>query len=214
MYNLSNQSASCLFREHLLSRLFEIRATLVIKLLFCVRCSSLSLRVLQWLSILVLVSRRSLLYAHHSSGIANLIIVIGHTTHTSVHSRIESLRTNGSNSTLSRNNRRLGSCCLLHFWLLPNNIKHTIFEGLFIFTEPILLPGVIQQFDIEVVSLHTFVEQAHAIFVVRILFKFQTSAILHIFFEFNRVTAAQLIERRLQLLFLNVFVFLILVFSW
>ena len=115
----TENALSGLFREHLLSCFLEIRATLIIKLLFCVRRSSLSLSVLQRLRVLVLVSRWSLLHTHHCTCISTLPWVISYSTHSSVHSRIHSLWTCSSYSTLSWYNRRLRNCCSLNFWLFP-----------------------------------------------------------------------------------------------
>ena len=142
MYNLSNQSASCLFREHLLSRLFEIRATLIIKLLFCVCRSSLRLCVLQGLRILVLVRSWSLLHPHHCPSISALACVVSYGAHTRVHSRVHSLRSSSCNSTLTRHNRRLSSVCL-NLWLFPYDVEHTILQGFLVFAQAILFPSII-----------------------------------------------------------------------
>ena len=45
------------------------------------------------------------------------------------------------------------------------------------------------------------------------MLKLQASTVLHIFFEFYRITAAEFVESRLQLLLLNVFVLLVLIFT-
>ena len=77
---------SCFFRKHLLSCFFEVRATFIVELLFCVSCSSLRLRILQGLLVLVLVRCWRLLHAHHGAGVAALTCVVTHAAHSGVHS--------------------------------------------------------------------------------------------------------------------------------
>ena len=62
--------------------------------------------------------------------------------------------------------------------------------------------------------LQTALEKAYARPVVRLLFEFECTAVLHELTELRRVTAAQLLQRRLDLLFLDVVVLFILRSSW
>lgn len=189
--------SSGLLWEHLLGCLLEIGATFIIKLLFCVRRSSLRLSVLKRLRVLVLVRSRRLLHAHHGAGVSALPRVVAHRAHPRVHSWIESLWSRGRDSAFTGHHWRLSHCSCLNLWLFPYYVKHAVLECFFIFTKTVLLPGVVEDLDVEVVTFHALIEEADAVFVVRVLLELQTPAILHIFFEFDWVAAAELIQRSL-----------------
>jgi hypothetical protein len=40
----------------------------------------------------------------------------------------------------------------------PNHVQHAIFQCLFIFAEPVLLPSVVKNLSIKAVSLHALVK--------------------------------------------------------
>ena len=106
------------------------------------------------------------------------------------------------------------SCVLLTAWLLADDIKHTVLEGLLVLAQPVLLPGVVVHVSVEVVSAHALDEESFARAVVRLLLELQAAAVLHELSEFRRVAAAQLLQRRFNLLFLNRVVLLVLAAAW
>jgi len=77
----------------------------------------------------------------------------------------------------------------------------------------VLLPSVVQHPRIKTVPLHALVKQTQSVFVVRLLFELQTAAVLHVLLKLNRAAAAQIVERRLQLLLFDVLVLLVLVLA-
>ena len=62
--------------------------------------------------------------------------------------------------------------------------------------------------------LQAALEKAHARPVVRLLLELECTAVLHELTELRGVTAAQLFQRRLDLLFLDVIVLFILRSAW
>ena len=63
-------------------------------------------------------------------------------------------------------------------------------------------------------TVKALLEKTNHELVVRILFKLQLSAVLHELLEFYRVTLAQLLERSLDLLFLDIIILVVLVAAW
>lgn len=127
---------SRLLGEHLLGCFLEVRATLIIKLLFCVGRSSLGLCILQRLLILlILIGSRRLLHSHHRSAVSTLPAVICHGTHSCVHSWVETSGSGSGNTALPWHHGRLyGSAgVLLNFRFFPYDIEHAILQRLFIF---------------------------------------------------------------------------------
>lgn len=92
--------------------------------------------------------------------------------------------------------------------------EHTVFESFFVFLKPILLPSVVKDASIKVVSRHTILKEADAGLVVGLLFKPQRSAVLHELLELTWVAAAELFKRCLYLLFFDVGVFFIFRATW
>lgn len=82
-------------------------------------------------------------------------------------------------------------------------------EGLFVALEPVLLPGVVEYFTVEAVLLHARLEEPDQMFVVGRLRELQLLTVLHVVLEARREAAAQLSERGLDLLFLDVVVLLV-----
>ena len=72
-----------------------------------------------------------------------------------------------------------GSCVLLSSGLLSDNVQYTVLEGLFVLAQPVLLPGVVVNVAIEVVSPHAVDEETFAGSVVGLLFEFERAAVLH-----------------------------------
>ena len=73
---------------------------------------------------------------------------------------------------------------VLFLRLLGNNVHQTIFESLLVFCKPILLPSVVKDAWVEVMTLHATFEESNACFVVWRLLKFERSTVLHVLFEF------------------------------
>ena len=84
------------------------------------------------------------------------------------------------------------SSILLHLRLLADHSKHTVFQGLFIFRKPILLPGIVHYASVKLVSHHTGLEEVYACFVVWLLLELKRSAVLHKLLETGRMSAAEL----------------------
>ena len=72
-----------------------------------------------------------------------------------------------------------GACVLLSTWLLSDHVKYTVLEGFLVLAQPVLLPGVVVNVAIEVVSPHAVDEETFAGSVVGLLFKFERAAVLH-----------------------------------
>ena len=94
--------------------------------------------------------------------------------------------------------------------LLANDVEHTVLESLLILGEPVLLPGVVKDASIEVVSLHAALEEADASAIVGLLLEFQRSAVLHELTELAGVSTAQLLKGSFDLLLLDGVVLFIL----
>lgn len=154
--------------EHLLSSLLEVRSTFVVKLLFSVGCSSLSLGILDSSPILLcLVGCRSLLHSHHC-----LAVCI---RHFSLSSRDSTFPWDDGGLSIS-----LG--------LFTDNIKHAILEGFFVFTQSVLLPNEVMQLWVETISFHALVEQTNAVFVIWVFFELQTATIFHVLLILDWIT--------------------------
>ena len=92
---------------------------------------------------------------------------------------------------------------LLSARLLSDHVEHTVLESLLVFAQPVLLPGVVVDVTVEVVSPHAVDEEAFAGAVVWLLLELKAAAVLHELTELGRVAAAQLLKRRFNLLLLN-----------
>ena len=95
-------------------------------------------------------------------------------------------------------------------WLLLDDVHHAVLERLFVLRQSVLLPCVVEDAAIHVMPLQAALEKAHARPVVRLLLELECTAVLHELTELRGVTAAQLLQRRLDLLFLDVVVLFIL----
>lgn len=94
--------------------------------------------------------------------------------------------------------------------LLSNDIEDTVLQGFLIFAETVLLPSVVLDFDVEVMSGHARLEEADHGFVVGLRFELERTAVVHVFFELRGVAAAQLVQGSVNLLLFNVVILLIL----
>ena len=98
--------------------------------------------------------------------------------------------------------------------LLANDVQHAVFESLLVLRQSVLLPSVVKDSGIEVVSLHALLKEANASSIVRLLLELQRTAILHKLPKFGRMAPAKLLQRRLNLLLLDGIVLLVLATAW
>ena len=77
---------------------------------------------------------------------------------------------------------------LFRFFL--NQIHQLFLQSIFILRQPILLPGIVKDVRLEVVTLHATFKESSASLVVWFLFKFEGSAVFHEFLEFSWLSAA------------------------
>lgn len=82
----------------------------------------------------------------------------------------------------------------IHFWPLSDYVEHAILEGLLVFREEVLLPGIVAHVRVQVVPLEALLEEAEAILIIRLLLKLQTSAIYHVIVKFLRNSFAEILE--------------------
>lgn len=73
--------------------------------------------------------------------------------------------------------------------LFANNVQNWVFQGFFIFAESVLLPGVVHSLGVILVSSHAVHKHSDTSAVVRLLFEFKRTAVVHEFFEFVRMAA-------------------------
>ena len=97
-----------------------------------------------------------------------------------------------------------------HTGLLANNVQHTVFQSLLIFRKAILLPGVIEDSWVVLMARQATLEEVKAGPVVGLLFELEASAVLHELTELTWVASTQLLQRSLNLLFLDVVVLFVL----
>lgn len=82
-------------------------------------------------------------------------------------------------SSLVGGTGRCGLRVLLSAWLLPDDVEHTVLESLLVLAQPVLLPGVVVNVTVEVVSPHAVDEETFAGAIVGLLFELQAAAVLH-----------------------------------
>jgi hypothetical protein len=82
----------------------------------------------------------------------------------------------------------------IHFWPLSYYVEHAILEGLLVFREEVLLPGIVADVRVQVVPLEALLEEAEAILVIGLLLKLQTSAIYHVVVKLLRNSFAEILE--------------------
>ena len=99
---------------------------------------------------------------------------------------------------------------LLFLGLLLNDVHQAALQGLFVFRQPILLPGIIEDLWVKVVTLHAAFKESYARLVVWLLLKFEGSAVLHEGLELMGMAAAQVFEWRLNLLLLDCCILVVL----
>ena len=103
---------------------------------------------------------------------------------------------------------------VLHAGLLADDVEHGVLEGLLVLGQTVLLPRVVEDAWVKVVALHAALEVVQAGAIVGLLLELERPAVLHVLAELSRVTAAELLERRLDLLLLDVVVLLVLGATW
>lgn len=82
------------------------------------------------------------------------------------------------------------------------------------FAKPVLLPGVVEDLGIELVTLHALLEVADADSVVWSLLELQASAVLHVVLELVGLALAEVIQGGFDLLLFDSVVFLVFGASW
>lgn len=98
--------------------------------------------------------------------------------------------------------------------LLSNYIHHRVLQGFFIFAQSVLLPGVVHQCAVEVVSVHAGFKEIQTATIVGLLLEFKRTAVFHEFFKFVGLSTTQLFKGRFDFLFFNVIVLFIFRTSW
>lgn len=73
-----------------------------------------------------------------------------------------------------------------------------------------MLPGVVHQFTVELVSIHARLKEGETCAVVGLLFKFERSAVIHELFELMGLTATKLLQGRFDFLLFNIVIFFVL----
>ena len=99
-------------------------------------------------------------------------------------------------------------------WLFADDIEHAIFQGFFIFGQPVLLPGIVKDARILLVSGHTAFKKVDTGAIVGLLFKLKRTTVLHELKELSWVTLAKFFKRSLDLLFLDVVILFVLGATW
>ena len=103
-----------------------------------------------------------------------------------------------------------GARSVLSARLFPDDVQYAVFERFLVLAQTVLLPRVVVDVAVEVVSAHAVDEETLACAIVRLLLELQAPAVLHELSKFGRVPAAELLERRFNLLLLNRVVLLVL----
>ena len=98
--------------------------------------------------------------------------------------------------------------------LLADDVQHAVLESLLVLRQSVLLPSVVKDSGIEVVSLHALLKEANASSIVRLLLELQRAAILHKLPKLGRMAPAKFLQRRLNLLLLDGIVLLVLATAW
>ena len=84
--------------------------------------------------------------------------------------------------------------CIGYSRALSNDVEHAILESFFVLTQPVLLPGVVKDTPVKLMTLHAVLEEAHARSVVGLLLELERAAVLHKLSELRRVSTAQFFE--------------------
>ena len=87
----------------------------------------------------------------------------------------------------------LGARCLFTR-LFADDVEDTIFEGLLVFRQPVLLPGVVEDSAVKVVPLQARFKEADTSPIVGLLLEFEGTAVLHELSEFRRVATTELLQ--------------------
>ena len=97
---------------------------------------------------------------------------------------------------------------------LVDDAHHRLLECLPLEEKAVLVPDEVGCAQLEVVALHATLEEREDIAVIGICCKGETSAVVHVLFEFRGLVHAQLINSDLLLLALDVIIFLVFGASW
>ena len=85
---------------------------------------------------------------------------------------------------------------------------------MFVLLESVLLPGIVVNIGIELVSLHALLEEAHADLVVGFLLELEGSTVGHEVVELLGHALAELFECGLEFLLLDVLILFVLGLAW
>ena len=112
-----------------------------------------------------------------------------------------------------------GSCCcstcsFILFWLLTNHVEHGALEQLLVFAESVLLPGEVGDSWIKLMSSHAVVKEPHTLVILWLLLELKLSAVLHELLELMWDASTQLSQRSIDLLLLDIVIFLVLAATW
>jgi len=134
----------------------------------------------------------------------DVVRLLGHAT--LIKSLVGSLVVSGRSISI----RCGGARSVLSARLFPDDVQYAVFERFLVLAQTVLLPRVVVDVAVEVVSAHAIDEETLACAIVRLLLELQAPAVLHELSKFGRVPAAELLERRFNLLLLNRVVLLVL----
>jgi len=106
-------------------------------------------------------------------------------------------------------------CGLSRLILLPfrfdvKNAEHLCLQRLLVLLQSVLLPGVVKDFTVKIVTSHAPLKQPNHVLVVRLLLEFERAAIFHEFLELAWLLVTKLLKRDLKFLLLDVSVLFIL----
>lgn len=99
----------------------------------------------------------------------------------------------------------------VHFWSLSYYVEHAVLERLLVLGEEVLLPRVVADVGVQIVPLKAFFEEAETILIIGLLLKLQAPTVDHKVIVLLRHALAQVLQRRLQLLVLDVRVLFVLI---
>ena len=98
--------------------------------------------------------------------------------------------------------------------LLVDDIHQTVLEGFLVFGESVLLPCVVKDCSVELVTVHAVLEEADASLDVGLLVKLERSAVLHEFLELRGVSSAKIFKGGFNFLLFDGVVLFVLTPSW
>ena len=98
--------------------------------------------------------------------------------------------------------------------LLSDHGHHTVFKRFLVLAEPVLLPSVVHDARVKIVTYHARVKETDTGSVVGLLFELKRTTVFHEFAELTWIAPAEFFQTRLDLLLFDVVVLLVLGTSW